>query len=415
MAEKTKQHYVPKFYLKNFTNRKLFNIYNCKSHMSFYGVPFVNQCYKNNFYGEDKLIENKLADLETKWSLAIRNVLLNHDRISAKDKNLIKQFCCFQYLRTEKAAQNAKFLLVDAYRKMIPIALQFYRKSATKSQVDNIVQKYAKDFDFKKMIGLHFKIAKKNFKYFKTLKIKILHNETEKEFVTSDNPIIIGNEFQNENGLGINCMGAYFLFPISSKLYILVYDYKIYTSINKTLQINLTEKDVQNLNILQYENCLENVFSVSKYGIDSIKFYVDTRCDKVRRLLLNEYNRSTNNVLSNDFKLKANNQFAFILAQIQNNELRSFCKIRNDDIKFEFLSIDDNAKPFQNLFNYIFYRQTTEQQLNQRIDILKMSSNPNTKIPFKEKLYSNDKEYNLVIQWEKFLRQYFNFKQNTTK
>ena len=63
-------------------------------------------------------------------------------------------------------------------------------------------------------------IAKECYEKLDNLQILIIENKTDLEFITSDNPIVIGNEFQNEYGLGMDCIGICFLFPISLYLFI---------------------------------------------------------------------------------------------------------------------------------------------------------------------------------------------------
>ena len=54
MAEKKKQHFVPKFYMSLFANsNKEFAVYNIEKRMCAYPVPYKNQCYKDYFYGKD--------------------------------------------------------------------------------------------------------------------------------------------------------------------------------------------------------------------------------------------------------------------------------------------------------------------------------------------------------------------------
>ena len=79
MAEKKKQHYVPRFYLKRFaTCDKKFNLYSIERKSVIAdgnSVPYKDQFYEDYFYGEDKVWENKLDDLESKWDKSFLNVI----------------------------------------------------------------------------------------------------------------------------------------------------------------------------------------------------------------------------------------------------------------------------------------------------------------------------------------------------
>lgn len=102
MAEKKKQHYVPRFYLKRFaTDDKKFNLYSIEEKCVIAegnSVPYKDQFYKDYFYGEDKIWENKLDGLESKWDKSFRNVI--EECYSDSDIENLKEFAVFQYGRT---------------------------------------------------------------------------------------------------------------------------------------------------------------------------------------------------------------------------------------------------------------------------------------------------------------------------
>lgn len=70
MADKKKQHYVPKFYMKNFADsKKNVSVYNLKSKKVIADVPYNSQCYKDYFYGKDHVLEDEFAKKETLWNV----------------------------------------------------------------------------------------------------------------------------------------------------------------------------------------------------------------------------------------------------------------------------------------------------------------------------------------------------------
>lgn len=408
MAEKTKQHYVPRFYLKNFAEGKVFNIYNSKHHSIMNDVPFASQCYKNNFYGKDKIYENELSVLETKWSSAIKNVILNSNSITKEDETLLKQFCCFQHVRTEKAFLHTRNAFFDMARQLFTIDLRHKGITATEQEINAYAYKYSKDLEsIEDTTKRQIDIAKECYEKLDNLQILIIENKTDLEFITSDNPIVIGNEFQNEHGLGMDCIGIYFLFPISSQLYICLFDNKIYSNIRDKNKLEISRNIVEKLNILQYQNSLENIFSISNNGVEFIIKYVDKRCDEIRKSLLNKYNKTHNNFLSQNQKAFTNTLFANLLANISNKTISLICKGKPENIYLEFFKINENARPFQNKLNYNFHRSATEKEVNDRISFMLSCHNPNIEFPLKEKLNANKQEYELVCLWADFLKNYF--------
>lgn len=77
MGEKNRQHYVPKFYMRNFSDKEqsiaTFNILNSKYIPNAY---IKRMCQKHNFYGDDNRIENFLdKEIENKAAAIIKNIL----------------------------------------------------------------------------------------------------------------------------------------------------------------------------------------------------------------------------------------------------------------------------------------------------------------------------------------------------
>lgn len=409
MAEKTKQHYVPRLYLKNFAEGKVFNIYNSKNHSIMNDVPFASQCYKNNFYGKDKIYENELSVLETKWSSAIKNVILNSNSITQEDETLLKQFCCFQYFRTKKAFLHTRNSFFDIARQMFPIFLQFKGMKATEQEINSYAYKYSRNMEsIEDTTKRQIDIAKECYEKLDNLQILIIENKTDLEFITSDNPIVIGNEFQNEHGLGVDCIGIYFLFPISPQIYICVFDSRIYSNIKDKNKIVISRNIVEKLNILQYQNSLENIFSITNNGVKFIINYVDKRCNAIRKSLVSKYNNTQNNFLSQNQKEFTDTLFANVLSNISNKTISLICKGKLENVRLEFLKINKAAEPFQNKLNYNFHRSATEKEVNDRISFMLSCNDPISKMPFKRNMQETQKEYDLVKQWGIFLKSYFN-------
>lgn len=289
MAEKTKQHFVAKFYLKNFATNKCFNIYNIKRGL-IKKVPYGSQCYKNNFYGKDKNYEKKLATLESKWAISINNILANPKNILISDDESVKEFCCFQYLRTESSYVNVQNMLYDLTSKIIPIIAQFYNLKIDIDDIKRYAYNYVKQKEdpektMKNQIDNAIKLSPK----LNNLKLVVLKNETNMDFITSDNPVLIGNEFQTKTGLGFDCIGFYCLCPISPQYYVGVVDCKIYFKFKDKKIININETIVRNLNLLQFKNSFLNIFFKDIKAYYYLKSDLDYYVKAQKNLLAEEY------------------------------------------------------------------------------------------------------------------------------
>jgi hypothetical protein len=77
MADKKRQHYLPKFYLRNFSTRqKAIVTYDITNSSYIPNASIRNMCKKDYFYGSDKKMENLLrVELEDVAAPIIKNIL----------------------------------------------------------------------------------------------------------------------------------------------------------------------------------------------------------------------------------------------------------------------------------------------------------------------------------------------------
>ena len=412
MAEKTKQHFVPQFYLKNFAINKKFNIYNIKRGL-IENVPYGSQCYKNNFYGKDKIYETQLSILEGKWATSIKNIITNPKNISTSDAESIKEFCCFQYLRTESAYIHTQNILYDITSRTMPIIAQFHNLKVNDEDIKRYAYNYVKQKeDPEKTMKRQIDNAIKLSPIFNNLKLVILKNDTNIDFITSDNPIIIGNEFQTENGLGLDCIGFYCLCPISPRHYIALVDYKIYYKFKSKESININETMVRKINLIQFKNSLSNIFFKDVKTFCNLKEDLDYYEKAQKGKLLEEYNDKHNNFLSNNAKLAANQLFFEIIENTSNNPLISFLsKNLIENITIELFDVDEKAQPFKNQLIYNFHRSATREKVDERIAFMKFCNSDNVMNTIKHSV--SKKQQQLVCKFENFLYDYFGLKKTT--
>ena len=74
--DKRRQHYVPKFYLRNFSeNNKSVGIYLFKKNKIIEHGSINDNLWAEYFYGEDAVIENKLAEHDGRWNDTISSII----------------------------------------------------------------------------------------------------------------------------------------------------------------------------------------------------------------------------------------------------------------------------------------------------------------------------------------------------
>lgn len=248
MAEKKKQHYVPKFYLRLFTaDNKMFAVQNIATKKILYPVPYDDHCYKDYFYGKDGVWENQLSNMETEWSIIIKKAL-NKEVLTYSDLESIKKFALYQRQRTlaeeNYSIQSRKALLVEQSKVFLAnkglvcneetveeICLQRAKESIAPAESLQFAVDYLKEID--------------------DLSIVVIEYDTKQELFSSDVPVISINPFHLQT-IGYGCMGLIMLFPISPHHLIVIYDTKMYPYYSGKQYVTLAnETEVLYLNVLQ--------------------------------------------------------------------------------------------------------------------------------------------------------------------
>jgi len=221
MGEKNRQHYVPKFYLRNFSNSKnaidTFNISNSKYIQN---ASIKDMCQKHNFYGSDKKVENFLnVEIETRASLIFRKILDTNKLPNSLDNYLhLVMFLLISEARNLKTADSANNMA------------DFMAKTLIENHPD------FKDLDLEKFrivlntpANFNIKIAMESIEFVLDLEPILIVDQTgARRFITSDNPLIRYNSFylskNYPGGFGYVTRGLQLFFPISPHKCILLYD-----------------------------------------------------------------------------------------------------------------------------------------------------------------------------------------------
>lgn len=262
MAEKKNQHYVPQMYLRNFASgsKKAIHLYHTTSKRKISGAPIKGQCAKSYFYGKDLKIENAFHDLEGHASRIIRHILDTGTvpKVRSQEAGALLVFTIFQYARTKDMADQHDDI-VEKFTKAV-IARD---GSIDKEIMEHVTVKLVDP------VRLALDSAAKSFYLAADLKVKVLINRTDVEFITSDNPVVLYNQmFEGSNqalgsNTGLACKGLQIFLPLSPTHLLVMYDgatYKIGERKSDSAYIT-NPNDIRQFNDLQYLNCLENLYS----------------------------------------------------------------------------------------------------------------------------------------------------------
>ncbi|MWW24759.1 DUF4238 domain-containing protein [Algibacter lectus] len=255
MSHVKNQHIVPRFILKNFSNQNQTHIWSfdknavdkrwkSKKNRAIKNTPTDIYIYDYIPGSSKKSIEYQLGKLETKTEPVITKLLKSRKikNLSVLDKDILSEFIAFQILRTQKSYLNIKRFLNEFYS---PIENLFNIKERPNS-------KY-----------FWLDILKDADKYKDSLLNKTwILAESNEQFYTSDNPIVLQNttNYREERGnLGLNSIGIEIYFPLSCSLLLCLFCQT--TVSKKASNLICNEEIIENLNYLQYKHANRFIFS----------------------------------------------------------------------------------------------------------------------------------------------------------
>ena len=268
MADNKKHHYVPKFYMKFFSeDKKRINVYRLKTKMKLKNIPLKGQCYKNYYYGEDLILEHSLGESEGAWANIFREIIETDTlpNINNPEYFMFIFFTLIQNART-KYSVDALISLIEAMSEEIFEEGIINKEDFIKNElgIENVPQ-------------FLISISMESYPFLFSLKCKILKNCTDTEFILSDNPIVFYNHlmsFRTDlNNIGTSSKGLQIFFPISPDTSILFYDedaYKIGSNSTNVIKIR-NNKDIYQINTLQVCSAYDNIyFKNDELNIDAL-------------------------------------------------------------------------------------------------------------------------------------------------
>ena len=285
MGEKNRQHYVPKFYLRSFSDtKKSIDTFNISNSKYIQNASITDMCQKHNFYGSDKKVENFLnEEIETKASSLIKSILdTNEFPVNLEDYIHLVMFLLVSEARNLKIAESTNNMV------------DFMVKTLMKEQPDYTDMDLNKfKIEVNQPANHNIEIALKSTSTILDLEpILILEQTGARKFITSDNPVVRYNSFyiskRYHRGFGYITRGLQFFFPISPQKCILLYDklsYDIPEAKNGVLILKKA-RDMDQLNELFYLNAYNNVFFNQKTKKEYIEemHYKNSRTPKIKEL-----------------------------------------------------------------------------------------------------------------------------------
>ncbi|MDD2259779.1 MAG: DUF4238 domain-containing protein [Candidatus ainarchaeum sp.] len=258
MPEKKKQHYVPKMLLKNFANENSdIIIYKRAENKILYDKPYSQQCQKDYFYGNDKIIEDTLGKFENIVDGIFKKILpitAEHElnKLDIDDFVYLRAFVVSQYLRTHGMMERTLTMSEDSRSQAKKIIAQFHRFYDHDETDEEALERLMPKKNKKDVAKNNVIIAFKCYSSYSDLALLIIDNKTDLNFITSDDPVIEKNYYYPRRGFGLELSGILYFLPISFKKAILLIDFNEYFK-SFTQYISITDElDILKLNTWQF-------------------------------------------------------------------------------------------------------------------------------------------------------------------
>lgn len=268
VTDKKNQHYIPKFYLRNFSyqsNKKQIGVFNLHKQFFYQTGKLKTQGSKNFYYGMDGKIEDELSNIETTLAITIKKIIDTQQlpKRETIDYINILIFIILTDLRNPVRVEGGKNMIVALREKILSL------------DPNADLEKLFPLPSHEENIQLILSLVPELIMMIIDLDYKLIINNTVIPFITSDFPIVKYNQFlERKNWFGTKSgygnVGLQIFFAINHSTALIFFDsaiYKVGNKKDKVVKLNF-EKDINQFNLLQFLNCFETIFFDEKVKKD---------------------------------------------------------------------------------------------------------------------------------------------------
>ena len=215
-TEKKRQHYIPQFYLRNFScadsknNIGLFHFNTVRDTIAFSAIK--SQAFEPYYSGKDGTIEDALGKFEQQAAPLIDKIISEKyvPNLGTQEHVLLQYFTLLTELRNPSLPNH----LQESFSQTMKTA---YSKN---DEFKEFFEDHMIVFDREYLITLGMKHLDMHMAFTSDLEYKLILNETTYPFIISDNPVIKYNQFlearkRPENVTGYSTQGLQILLPLS--------------------------------------------------------------------------------------------------------------------------------------------------------------------------------------------------------
>lgn len=258
MPDNKKHHFVPKFYLRFFSNDGLsINLFNIPRSKKIISSGLKNQCYRDYFYGKNLEGEKALGKIEGIVAEIIKNIVITKEipALTSADRTSLLLYIMVQYSRTGYRA-DALDEMADAFFKYA------FQEKFKELDADSFKIGFKEPGTFSVAMGMQ------TYELLIDMEWLLVETNGRQEFITSDAPVVFYNQFFDSRREGSNTgaatKGLQIFFPLSPDLLLVLYDGNVYRAEtkpkNSLVARNLPDTDILEINKLQFVSAYENIY-----------------------------------------------------------------------------------------------------------------------------------------------------------
>lgn len=303
-----KQHYVPQFYLKNFSNKKnntcFLNCYDIIKNRQYY-VNIKDIAQEHFFYKiNNQNFEDKFQRIEKPASDIINNLTKNKNYKLLNNINnrfYLSLFMSCQYLRTKEMRETVDELDLQLTEYLKNHDLNYELKKYLNYLTDSSIKNRHKDVFESSLNKISFNLFMK--------KWVILNNTTDRNFYTSDNPLVRYNPIGK---MGFACDYIQVYYPINPRIMLCLIDPFNYKKIPKNFKIQKINKKQKN----PHNTFRSNIYKIVNSKITDVKLVDQLNILQFKNATRHVFSKDENFIINNNFKMNNEKGNRVILEKI---------------------------------------------------------------------------------------------------
>jgi len=259
MPNNKDHHFVPQFYLRNFGIGNSISLFNLPKSKYIQEASIRGQCQKPYLYTRNPQIEKNFSKAEGEFAPIVEKIIRSGTLPEqwSQEHHGLMSFVIIQKERTPAAGEETK-------ARMKTIAEFVIKNHPPPPELD--AEKIR--LEWINPILFSIQMMEKMAPTLMDLSMKILVNETTTEFITSDSPIAIINQWTmgnpDDGGTALAHSGLQIFLPLSPRYVVLFYDGEIYNvgrQGSEKVKI-ITTNEIISINGLQLLTAESNLFGV---------------------------------------------------------------------------------------------------------------------------------------------------------